>query len=73
MGDRERAVELLTLIEEREASTFETRRKAGQLLAKVVRQLPPETAGAAQAQGRRLDWQTAARRLVEALAAEVEP
>jgi tetratricopeptide (TPR) repeat protein len=68
-GDVERAVELLTLAEQHEASTFETKRQAWQLLAELMDGLPAEAMGAAQVQGRTLDWQTAARRLIERLAA----
>lgn len=71
-GEMEHAVELLALAEQHEASTFETRRKARQLLAEVVDQLSPEAAQAAQARGRTLDWQTAARQLIETLATEYE-
>jgi predicted ATPase len=72
VGEMEQAVELLTLAEQHEASTFETRQKARRHLAERVDQLPPETAQAAQTRGRALDWQTAARRLIEALSAEGE-
>jgi tetratricopeptide (TPR) repeat protein len=71
-GELEQAAELLALAGQHEASTFETRRKARRLLPELVGRLSPETVQAAQAQGRRLDWQTAARRLVEALAVEGE-
>ena len=72
MGELEHAVELLTLAEQHEASTFETRRRAQQLLAELADRLSPEMVEAAQVQGRRFDWQTAAGRLVEALAVEGE-
>jgi predicted ATPase len=66
-GEMEQAVELLALAEQHEASTFETRRKARQFLTEWRDKLPPETTEAAQARGRTLDWQAAARRLIEAL------
>jgi tetratricopeptide (TPR) repeat protein len=71
-GDVEQAVELLALAEQHEASTFETREKARHYLTELINQLPAETAQAAQTQGRTLDWQAAARRLIETLASERE-
>jgi tetratricopeptide (TPR) repeat protein len=73
MGGLEHAVELLTLAEQHEASTFDTRERARHHLAEAVDQLPAEVMRAAQAQGRRLDWQTAARQLIETLTVEGEP
>lgn len=40
--DVERAFELLALAEQHEASTFETKEKAQQLLAELVGRVPPE-------------------------------
>ena len=71
-GDVEQATELLALAEQHEASTFETRQKARQHLAELEDQLSVETGQAAQTQGWSLDWQTAAQRLIEALAAQEE-
>lgn len=66
-GDVERTVELLTLAEQHEASTFETKEKARQLLTKLADQLPPGTAQAAVARGKMLDWQLTATRLIAEL------
>ncbi|GIK43262.1 MAG: transcriptional activator [Chloroflexota bacterium] len=68
----EQAIELVALAEQHEASIFETRRKARHHLAELMNQLPPEMAHAAQTRGQTLDWQIAARRLIEALAVEGE-
>jgi hypothetical protein len=66
MGEVEPAVELLALAEQHEASTFETREKARQLLAELMGQLPPETAQAAQARGQTQDlWATTQALLAE--------
>jgi serine/threonine protein kinase/DNA-binding SARP family transcriptional activator len=48
-GELEQAVELLTLTEQHEASTFETRQKARQRLAELVDQAPVEVAKIATA------------------------
>lgn len=69
-GDVERAVELLTLAEQHEASTFETREKARHNLTEWMDRLPPEVLQATQTRSRTLDWQIAVRRLIEALSAQ---
>ena len=62
------AVELAALAEQHEASTFETKEKARQLLAELGDQLSPETVEAARAGGQNLDWQRTATRLMANLA-----
>jgi len=54
-GKTEQAVELLTLAKRHEASTFETRNNARQLLPELMDQLQPETARAAQTRGRSVE------------------
>ncbi|MEZ4725930.1 MAG: hypothetical protein R3E79_02225 [Caldilineaceae bacterium] len=49
------AVELLALAEQHEASTFETREKARQLLATLLAQTPPEADQVTGSQGRQPD------------------
>ena len=71
-GETERAVELATLAEQHEASTFETKEKARQLLAELEDQLPPATVRTARAKGQALDWQETAKRLIDELQ-EAEP
>jgi tetratricopeptide (TPR) repeat protein len=69
-GNLEQAIELLTLAEQHEASTFETKQEVSRHLAEMMNQLSPETAQAAQIRGWTLDWQAAARQLIAALSAE---
>jgi predicted ATPase/DNA-binding SARP family transcriptional activator len=68
----EQAVELLALVEQHEASTFETRKKARQFLAALTDQLPAEMAGAAQARGQTRDvWGATQDLLVEFLSPDL--
>jgi tetratricopeptide (TPR) repeat protein len=67
-GELEQAIELLTLVEQHEASTFETRKRARQLLAELMNQLPPETTQAAQARGQTQELWAAAQALLAELA-----
>jgi predicted ATPase/transcriptional regulator with XRE-family HTH domain len=50
-GKTEQAVELVSLAKEHDASTFETRKQAGQLVSELVNSEQPEQARAAQTQG----------------------
>ncbi len=72
-GDVERAVELLALAEQHEASTFETKENARQYLAEMVDRLSPETAGAAQTRGQTQDLWTTAQQVLAALAGDDGP
>jgi predicted ATPase/DNA-binding SARP family transcriptional activator len=67
-GELEQAIELLTLAEQHEASTFETREKARRHLAELMNRLPPETAQATQARGQTQDLWAAAQALLAELA-----
>ncbi|NCF66971.1 MAG: tetratricopeptide repeat protein [Chloroflexi bacterium] len=58
-GEMKRAVELLVLAEQQEASTFETKERARHLLAELAAQLPPGEFEAAQALGQQKELWTA--------------
>jgi hypothetical protein len=58
-GEMKRAVELLVLAEQHEASTFETKERARHLLAELAAQLPPGEFEAAQALGQQKELWTA--------------
>jgi hypothetical protein len=64
----EQAVALLMLAKQHEASTFETRKNARQLLTELIDQLQPEMAGAAQTRGRSVELWAEARLLLAELA-----
>ena len=64
----EQAVECLTLAEQHEASTFETRKNARQLLRELIDQLQSETARAAQTRGQSVGLWAGARLLLAELA-----
>lgn len=66
-GAIEQAIDLLTLAALHEASTFATRKHARQFLAEQTGHLRPEANQPFQAHGVQLDWQQAARQLVEEL------
>lgn len=66
-GATEPAIDLLALAAQHEASTFETRKRASQFLAEQFGHLRPEASQPSQAHGVQLDWQQAARQLVEEL------
>jgi predicted ATPase/transcriptional regulator with XRE-family HTH domain len=70
VGKTEQAVELLTLAKRHEASTFQTRNTAWQLLPKLLDQLQPETARVAQTRGRSVELWAEARLLLAELAQE---
>lgn len=65
-AERERAVELLALVQHHPASEYETKEKARRLLVEWTMTLQLEVAEAAQAQGQALDlWETATELLEE--------
>ena len=72
--DMAQAVELLSLVEHHQSSTFETKEKARQLLAEFADELSSPSTQAAQARGKTLDWEQVAQRLIDdLLAAENRP
>jgi tetratricopeptide (TPR) repeat protein len=70
-GKTEQSIELLSLAKQHDASTFETRKHAQQLLTELIDQLQPETVRAAQARGRSIELWAGAHLLLAELAEDL--